>query len=582
MNFLLLFLVAILIGSIIVIAISSNKKKKEEEPPAEICSKYIYNNTCVDSCGDKYVDEKTRTCYDAIPQGKFAFDKKIVSSCDDKYTDGQLCVLDCGEKYVDESKKICYDDIPSGKYADGKKIVSACGNKYVDNNICVETCNDRPVNIVTDGKDCVSVCDKILLFNANAQNVFECSTNCDYYYIHDIFKVMGPHNKYCITPNLVPFVDMTKLFINQDGSKFVFDLAHNAEDSSQLYLQKGVESKSLNPYLFETQDQLKYIRISPDGNTYAFVYSTYIDVYNQDVFRSQSLTPIRINTPLAESTIEECVVYDAMNVLMSIKRLDISIDENSYPSEIIYRFYHLIIQDSENIKYFTILNQSSTTNLDQEYVLKSSMKITSVDDQAFSSNTYNVGYVYKATTQDPTFLTYTVYTNKSTNTTQITNNQSQSIFSSPNVVYDTKISKDMGVIFFNNQSGIEMVFRVLQNNDYINDTDNSIMSFPAVSDNNQAYYAKLNNGIITVYRRYYDSVNTTFTFDTICSFGGQYSLNTYANIVCNIDGTKLLISIIDLAEDNSIISKELYKVDTSDLSTLPLSSNKIETILSSL
>ena len=59
MNFLLLFLIAIFIASIIVIAISSNKKKKEE-PPAEICSKYTYNNTCIDSCGDKYVDEKTR------------------------------------------------------------------------------------------------------------------------------------------------------------------------------------------------------------------------------------------------------------------------------------------------------------------------------------------------------------------------------------------------------------------------------------------------------------------------------------------------------------------------------------------
>lgn len=341
MSVLLLFLVAILIGSIIVIAISSNKKKKEEEPPAEICSKYTYNNTCVDNCGDKYVDEKTRTCYDAIPQGKFAFDKKIVSSCDDKYTDGQLCLFTCGEKYVDESKKICYDNIPSGKYADGKKIVEICDiNKYVDGRECVSDCFNRDVNRVIDGKNCIKYCDKFLHFGVNNNNVIqECKDSCNSYYVNDKLKQISSHSKYCISPIMVPFIGMYNLFINFPGDKFIVDFEDFKDE--KLFLQNtnnqdGTQNKELLPLLLRSSGNLKLKKfvVSPAGNTYGVVYEDHIDVYNQDIFNG-NYAPFRVINPsditssaiitnpsMEGSIIEDCIIYDEENLLVLLKKIN--------------------------------------------------------------------------------------------------------------------------------------------------------------------------------------------------------------------------------------------------------------------
>ena len=39
-------------------------------PPT--CTKYKYNTSCLDNCGDKYVDEIEKKCYFDIPSGKYA------------------------------------------------------------------------------------------------------------------------------------------------------------------------------------------------------------------------------------------------------------------------------------------------------------------------------------------------------------------------------------------------------------------------------------------------------------------------------------------------------------------------------
>lgn len=569
MPWILILLLLILTVSIIVILVS---KKKEE--PKKICSDYTYNNECVSSCGDKFVDEEKRICYDSIPEGKFAFEKKIVSSCNDKYKYGKTCLISCGDKYIDETSKTCYDSnsIPDGKFLDGNKIVSSCGEKYIDGQMCVDTCNNRPENIITDGKNCVSVCDKFLIENTNGDNI--CASSCEYYYIHDMFNRMGVHANYCLIPNMVSIIDMKNLFINQDGTKFVFELIHNEEDTQQIYLQKGQESKELNPYVFaDSQNILKFLRISPDGNTYAFVYSDHVDVYTQDVFRSQSITPLRINNPLADSIIEECFVYDNKNLIISIRK------ENS-STEVFCKMYHIAIIDYENklVQNYSILEQTKDSN--NYYTdLKSAVEIEKKEDESFSNIKYRVGYINKTTTQDPTYIFYDFYTDKTTNTNLPTNKQEQSIFSSDNIVYDTKISKDIGVIFFNNVTTKEMRFRVLADNTTESDVDNSIVSFPVVSNNNQVYYAKINNvGDITIYRRYYDAINNTFPSNSVFSFRSSYSYNVKVNLTCNTQGTKLFLSIIDVTVDNSIISKELYKIDVSATGVL----ENLESILSSI
>jgi len=353
MNFLLLFLIAILIGSIVVMAVSANKKKKEE-PPAETCSNYIYNKACVESCGDKYVDEFKRECYDTIPAGKFAFDKKIVASCEDKYTDGQMCVLSCGNKYVDESKKACYDNPPTGMFLDGNKLVSSCDatNKYADGQLCVNDCADRPVNVIIEGKNCIKDCTKYLhnFMTQNNKLTGECKDSCDFYYINDKFNLLGTNGKYCLSPSIVPSVRMDKLFIDNTGDKFIVDYKNT--ENEKIFLQKSNVFNELLPIVLKDTENSFFRKfvVSPDGNTYGVVYNDHVDVYNGDIFNNDNLTPLRLNVPLKGGTIEECIIYDNLNLLLFVKT------ENE--NNVQYRFSHVrIINFEESLaQYFQVGN----------------------------------------------------------------------------------------------------------------------------------------------------------------------------------------------------------------------------------
>lgn len=570
MNVLLLFLIAILIGSIIVIAISSNKKKKEEEPPAEICSKYTYNNTCVDSCGDKYVDEKTRTCYDAVPQGKFAFDKKIVSSCDDKYTDGQLCVFNCGDKYVDESKKACYDGIPDGKFADGKKIVEICDiNKYVDGRECVSDCFNRQVNVVIEGKNCIKDCNKFLHFGVNNNNnlIEECKDSCNNYYINDKLKRISSHSKYCLSSIVVPFIGMSNLFINSIGDKFIVDLKDLSNE--KLFLQNteivaGTQNKELLPLLLISSGNIKLKKfvVSPEANTYGIVYEDHIDVYKDDIFDG-NYAPLRvINTsdittdePLMEGAIiEDCIMYDASNLLIFTKKID-----TNYKG---YAFYHVYI--TENSFVIRQIGSNFIKISNQQFSLYNAIKI---DGNNINETSYNIGFVNEES--DNIRPSVRRYIFKIDNTL---NNPYSVIFqdvleqivtiSKSNSVLDFKVSKDFGIISTQNQ----IIFKPFTYGTSSN-LDNAINSKSiAVTNTNKAYYSKYNNDkTISIWEASYDdsNVNDIPTTSNIYTFTGSYESNSYVSLASNLEGTFLLCSITETNSENFPTRKELHKIDLS-------------------
>jgi len=566
MNFLLLFLVAILIGSIIVIAISSNKKKKEEEPPAEICSKYIYNNTCVDSCGDKYVDEKTRTCYDDIPQGKFAFDKKIVSSCDDKYTDGQLCLFTCGEKYVDENQKACYEYIPDGKYTDGKKIVEICDiNKYVDGRECVSDCFNREVNVVIEGKNCIKDCTKFLHSIINNNNIVEeCKDSCNNYYINDKFKRVSTHSKYCISPIVVK---MNNLFINSLGDKFIFDWKDSVNE--KIYVQKGTENKELLPLVLRSSENLKLKKfvVSPDGNTYGVAYEDHIDVYNQDIFNG-NYPPLRvINTsdittdePLMEGAIiEDCIMYDASNLLIFTKKID-----TTYKG---YAFYHVYI--TENSFVIRQIGSNFIKMSNQQFSLYNAIKI---DGNNINETSYNIGFVNEES--DNIRPSVRRYRFKIDNTL---NNPYSVIFQdvleqidtivNTNSILDFKVSKDFGIIYINDNNSINpnqnlLIFKPFTSPS-VSNQDNAINSKSiAVTNTNKAYYSKYDSDkSISIWEASYDSnPNNIPTYTSIYTFTGTYT-DPDVSLSSNLEGTFLLCSITETDDKGIPIRKELHKID---------------------
>lgn len=604
MNFLLLFLIAILIGSIVVIAVSANKKKKEE-PPAETCSNYIYNKACVESCGDKYVDEFKRECYDTIPAGKFAFDKKIVASCEDKYTDGQMCVLSCGNKYVDESKKACYDTVPTGMFADGNKLVSSCdANKYIDGEFCVNDCADRPVNVIIEGKNCIKDCTKFLhnFMTQNNKLTGECKDACDFYYINDKFNRLGTNGKYCLSPSVVPSVRMDKLFINNSGKKFILDYKNT--ENEKIFLQKGIEDTEFTEYkdllpivLKDTATSFfRKFAVSPNGNTYGVVYNDHIDVYNQDIFNNDNLTPLVVINPsdvtndpsMQGAIIEDCIVYDDLNLLVLLKKIN--------QDKHIYGFYHvyIITLPSVSIKAY-IIDSTFEKPLGNKFVLYNAIKSEQVSNV---QNRYNIGYVEDFSTTpsiNPSYITYTFTTNSfnsilsydavqqpkvSLYTINITNTIAEED------VLDFKVSKNFGVVYTKVKSTGQLKinfrpFNILLTGDQ--DQDNAINSYNiAVTNTNEAYYSKYNttDKTITIYKAIYNP-----NLNNPISYSGFYTIpdvtgttfasyeNPEVSLAANLDGTYLLCSITEKDNNDIPTRKELHKINlTEETSELLISS----------
>lgn len=579
MNFLLLFLIAILIGSIIVMAVSANKKKKE--PPAQTCSNYIYNKACVENCGDKYVDEFKRECYDTIPDGKFAFDKKIVASCEDKYTYGQMCVLSCGNKYVDESKKSCYDTVPTGMFANGNKLVSSCdANNYVDGQLCVSSCADRPVNVIIEGKNCIKDCTKYLhnFMMQNNKLTGECKDICDFYYINDKFNRIGTNGKYCLSPSVVPSIRMDNLFIDNTGDKFILDYKNT--ESEKIFLQKSNVFNELLPVVLKdtATSFFRKLVVSPDGNTYGIMYNDHVDVYNGDIFNNDNLTPLRlINVPMEGASIENCIIYDALNLLLFLKK------ENE--NNVQYRFYHVRITNFEESlpQYFQV---GEDFNKELGYLVRLYNSIEDKSHNIENEYRYIIGFVEtikdnQITTISPSVRTYIrntlndVVAPESDNDNQIyTINVTNNIAEED--VLDFKVSKNFGVVYTNVKNinnppnKLKMSFRPFVSlTGGSQDEDNAINSYPiAVTNTNKAYYSKYNNDkSVSIYEASYDETDInnipiyTIPDATSSATFATYETKPYVSLATNLEGTTLLCSLTEINAQNVATRKELHKID---------------------
>jgi hypothetical protein len=519
-------------------------------------------------------------CYDSIPKGKYAFEKKIVSSCDDKYTYENTCVISCGDKYKDENLKTCYDSVPSGMFLDGNKIVSSCGEKYTDGQLCVPDCITRPENNIIEGKTCIKECDKYLHFSTN--NDFECKDSCNYYYINDKFKRMGTNTNYCISPNLVPVISMNNLFIF-GKNQYVFDLSD--EDNEKIFLKKKVEdnntpNRDLFPLVLKGTDTsfLRKFEVSPDGTTYGVMYNDHIDLYRQDIFNNESFTSLRVNSPLSNATFERCFIYDNSNLIILLK--GITNDNN-----IEYKLYHVVITNFEEslVQYFQI-GSTFTKQGSNEVRLYSAVQI---DNENY--NMYHIGYTdtftdANNTTKDVYVISYNFQNNLLSSQQQPIKIDTfdTAIFD----VLDVKISKDLGVIFVYNKTpqvqNLEMRFinfSPFPITTSVIDKDNTINSYPiAITKNNKAYYAKYNTDkSISIYEATYDDSNQNNipTFSNIYTFTGPYENDVYVSIASNLEGTYLLCVIQELNENNVVLKKELRQVDltsTPETDTLILSS----------
>ena len=279
---------------ITIVIIQSNKKKETPttqppttQPPA--CTKYKYNTSCLDNCGDKFVDEDDKKCYDTIPTGKYADSKTLVSSCgekfvdetekkcydtipDGKYADRKILLDNCGDKYVNETEKTCYDTIPDGKYADGKTLLTSCG--------------ESQTNKIVKGNMCVNTCDEFLHEPQDETLYGECKSTCDSYYIQSTLA------KLCLNASeLNSIFDFDNVKINDDFSKFIINLAGTPKVFYQSNNEKSLISSAVNVPSFID------LKMSSSGSVYARVYKTNIEILVQDPFNPPVVPKHNISIP---------------------------------------------------------------------------------------------------------------------------------------------------------------------------------------------------------------------------------------------------------------------------------------------
>ena len=173
-----------------------------------------------------------------------------------KYKYNTSCLDNCGEKYVDEIEKKCYFDIPSGKYADGKTLLSSCGkselNKILKGDMCVNKCNEflhEPLDLTLDG---------------------ECKSTCDGYHVKDI--VMNNLTKICLkASDLARIFDFDNVKINDYFSRFIITAKRNSDVAS--FGKAITTTKEIIPIEFQKEENrfIDFI-MSSSGSVYAAIY----------------------------------------------------------------------------------------------------------------------------------------------------------------------------------------------------------------------------------------------------------------------------------------------------------------------
>ena len=536
MNLLLPFLIVILITSIIVIAVYSNKKEKEK-PPVKTCNGYLYNNLCMENCGDKYVDE---------------------------------------------SKKICYDTIPDGMFLDGKKLVSSCeASKYIDGIACVSDCITRPDNVVIDGKNCVETCNKYLNF---VDNKFECKDSCEYYSIDNKFKRFGIHDNICISPsNAITLMNMKNLFMSNDGN-FIVDVVDGPEE--KIFL-KSSNYKTLVPLRIGNigNTSFKKLLVSPSGNTDGEVYNTNINIYTVDVFNNEfyyktnpviSLYPSSLVGSAIE--IEDCIMYNDFSYLLVLKK--------SLTDRTIYSFYHVYIDDKgpvpNLIKTYEIPTNSKFNFYHAVYTVN-------------SDNDYKICYtITDSNTIKTQVISYNITLNNMNNISISSNLQDTTIEELNSNDYDLL---DLNIIYF---SGVILYYLndkrqsipkpILRSTSYLYQTnsteqeiDSIITSSPYfTTSRNSAYYSVYDTSSKLVSIKAVGVLNLnvgtgseeieiiTYTIKTF----GPYQTNPEVVLSSNMNNTSMLCSITEINSENIPTRKELHKIN---LTASPISSEPLIT-----
>lgn len=527
MNLLLLLVLIIVIGGFVAITVNSNKK----ESPKKTCNKYTYNSLCLENCGDKYVDETKKTCYDTIPDDMFADGKNLVSSCDDK------------------------------KYIDGKE--------------CVSNCITRPVNVVIDGKNCIQTCNKYLNY---ADNKFECNGTCDYYSIDNKFKNFGIHDNICISPsNAITLMNMKNLFMSNDGN-FIVDVVDGPEE--KIFL-KSSNYKTLVPLTLGNigNNSFKKLLVSPSGLTYGNVYNNSIDVYTIDIFNTDKYYKIKPPISLYISSmvgtnveIEDCIMYNDFSYLLLLKR--------SLTDGTVYSFYHVYIDD-----------KGPVPNLIKTYEIPINSKFNFYHAvyTENSDNDYKICYtITDSNTIKSQVISYNITSNNN-NIIYISNLQDTTI-EQLNVndydLLDITIIHFTGVIIYylidKRQSISKPILRstsyFYQTNSTEKEIDSIITSSPYfTTSRNSAYYSVYDTSSKLVSIKAVGVLNLnvgtgseeieiiTYTIKTF----GPYQTNPEVVLASNMNNTSMLCSITEINAENIPTRKELHKID---LTASPISS----------
>ena len=319
------------------------------DPPA--CTKYKYDKECLDTCGEKYVNETEKTCYNDIPQGKYADGKILLDNCiesiNNKYTYNKTCVLNCDPyNYVDTMESKCYDDIPQDKYlaSDGKTIVLSCNNNdYVDktNRICYNYFPNDIYYLDTDNKTLVTSCGN------NFANKTE---------------------KKCLTSTqLSPYIEVDNVKITNNLDKFI-------TNTSDVISPMVFYENNIDPGLIaSTATDFIDLKMSSSGSVYAKVYKNKIEIFVQDLFNQANVLPkYTIRVPQDITGLDPTLEVEDFNFcgednILTILSQGIIVcksTDTTTPGKFKKIMYLLIIY---NNNYETILLENTNTNLSSSY-----------------------------------------------------------------------------------------------------------------------------------------------------------------------------------------------------------------------
>lgn len=190
-----------------------------------------------------------------------------------KYKYNTSCLDTCGDKFVDENEKKCYDTVPDGKYADGKTLLTSCGesetNKIVKDDMCVNTCNE-------------------FLHSSQDETVEgECKSTCDDYFTKD-YITETTFRKICLKASeWAEIFDFDNIKINDNFTRFLITLNSNYSEPDIVSFGLGnTTTKEIVSIGFLKDDNniidnFIDLKMSSSGSLYAAVYKNKVQIFDE-------------------------------------------------------------------------------------------------------------------------------------------------------------------------------------------------------------------------------------------------------------------------------------------------------------